>query len=72
MGHEPRLVFILSAHVLFSCFDLLFLLVLEFTLSSRVLSHFRDILRLPLSDLLVFHSTSQAGRVFGVELTLVL
>ena len=41
--------------VLFSCFDLLFLLVLEFTLSSRVLCHFRYILRLPLSDLLVFH-----------------
>ena len=55
MGQEPRLVLILSAHVLFSCFDLLFLLVLEFTLSSRVLCHFRDILRLLLSDLLVFH-----------------
>ena len=69
MGQEPRLVLILSAHVLFSCFDLLFLLVLEFTLSSEVLCHFRYILRLPLSDLLVFHRPV----VFLVlELTLVL
>ena len=41
--------------VLFSCFDLLFLLVLEFTLSSRVLCHFRYSLILPSSGLLVFH-----------------
>ena len=51
-------------YVLFSCFDLLFLVVLEVMLSSRITyRHIRNVIRLALSDVSFFTE----GRVFGVR-----
>ena len=46
-------------HVLFSCFDLLFLVVLEVMLSSRITyRHIRNVIRLALSDVSFFYRGS--------------
>ena len=48
---------IVFVHVLFSCFDLLFLLVLEFMLIAGELTccHIRNVIRLALRQMLVFN-----------------
>ena len=56
LSHLLSLVFVslslIFVHVLFSCFDLLFLLVLEFMLIAREFTycHIRNVIRLALSD----------------------